>query len=105
MLWLLRNCLLGAERGSRGSQVVLNFFCDRVRATEDAPCRPLYLFKRVHGLTEMVKRGTVVLVEHIPVKPAHFEREHIILSEDAPRHGDHSARQCLGFFEAPTIFQ
>ena len=43
----------GAERGSRGSQFVLNSLCDRVRD-------PFRVLERRHGLVEIVERGAVV---------------------------------------------
>ena len=52
------------EHGSRVSQVALNVHCERVRATEHAPCGPFNLFERIHGLAEIVERGAGVVVEH-----------------------------------------
>ena len=51
----------GAERGSRLSQIVLNFRCKRMRASEHAPRGPFSLLERRHGLAEIVEGGAVVL--------------------------------------------
>ena len=55
-----------AERRSRESQLLLNRRCERVRTTEHAPRRPRRVLERIHGLTEIVKRGLVVVVELSP---------------------------------------
>ena len=47
----------------RGSQIVLNPFCERVRAAEHAPRGPFRVLERHHGLAEIVERGAVVVVE------------------------------------------
>ena len=57
-----RWCLAGAERGSRVSQLVLNSRCNRMGATEHAPCNPFGVLERFHGLAEIVERGAVILV-------------------------------------------
>ena len=57
-----RRRLAGAERGSRVSQVVLNSFCDRMRATEHAPRGPFRLLERRHSRSEIAERSAVVLV-------------------------------------------
>ena len=67
--------LAGAERGSRLSQVILHRRCERMRASEDAPCDPFRLLERRHGLAEIVKRGAVVLAEHIRIQRPQLERE------------------------------
>ena len=98
--WLLapRRRLAGAERVSH---VALNIHCERVRATLPAPRGPFNLLERVHGLAEIVERGAGVLVERPRVSPPHHEHEIMIRSENASRHGHHSAHEFLGFFEAP----
>ena len=40
-----QSCLAFGERRSRGSQVALNPFCERVRVAEYAPGAPIYLQK------------------------------------------------------------
>ena len=67
MLDLRRPCL--AEGCSRGSQVVLNVYCERVRATEHLPRDPFRVLERRHGLAEMVERRAV-LVERLCVAPS-----------------------------------
>ena len=96
---LLRR-LAGAERGSRVSHFVLNYLCDRVRATKNSPRDPFRVFERRHGLAEVVERGGVVSVERRRVNRPHREREMIALTENASRHGNRLAQQRLGFFEA-----
>ena len=54
--------LAGGERGSRLSQVELDPPCERVRATEEAPCDRFYLLEHRHGLAEVVERGAGILV-------------------------------------------
>ena len=48
---------MGAERGSRVLQIVLNPHYDRVRAAENAPRGPFCLLERRHGLAQIVERG------------------------------------------------
>ena len=55
--------LAGAESGSRGSQVVLDSFRERVRATQHAPGGSFYLRERRHCLAEIIERRTVGLAE------------------------------------------
>ena len=43
------------EEPSRGSQVALNSFCERMRFAEYAPGGPIYLQKYCHGLAEISK--------------------------------------------------
>ena len=50
-------------------------------------------------------RGAGVHVERPRVSPLHHEREIMILSENASRHGYHFAQQCLGFSEAPKVIK
>ena len=68
-----RGRLMGAERGSRLSQIVLNPLCPRVRASEHAPCDPFNVLKRRHCLAEMVEpqlvRGAFVENERPRVMP------------------------------------
>ena len=89
----------GAEDGSRNSQIVLNALCERVRATENASRGPLRVFEPRHGLAEIVERGAVVREKRLRVSRPHFERDYINISEDALRHGNRCAQQCLGFFK------
>ena len=49
--------LAGGERGSRLSQVELYNPCERVRATEEAPCDRFYLLEHRHGLAEHRENG------------------------------------------------
>ena len=91
---------VGAEPGSRDSQGFLDPRCQRVLATEHAPRGPFNLLERRHGLAEIVECGAGVIVERPPVIRPHQEREIMTLAENAARHGDHSAQQSPGFFEA-----
>ena len=68
-------------------------------ATEHAPNYTFKLLEHRHAFAEIVERGTVIRIERRRVIPPHFEREVILLSENAPRCGDRFAPQCLGFFE------
>ena len=74
-----------------------------MRATKHAPRGPLRVLERRYGLAEIVERGAVVHENRLRVSPPHLERELIILTENAPRHGRHFAEQCPGFFEAFQI--
>jgi hypothetical protein len=85
-----RRFFAGAERGSRGSQFAFNFFCGRVLATEHALRDPFNFLERRHGLAECSERGVVVFVERHRVIPPHPEREYILISENASRHGNRS---------------
>ena len=89
---LLRR-LAGAERGLRPPQGILNFCCERMRATKHAPRGPFNVLKRRHGLVEIVECGAGVLVERLRVVPPEYEREIIILAVSASRHGYRSAKQ------------
>ena len=60
-----RRRFAGAEDGSRVSQVVIDPYCERVRATKHAPRGPFRLLERRHGLAEIVERGAGVLVKKI----------------------------------------
>ena len=95
-----RRCFAGAERGSRASQFVLNVHCERVRSAEYAPHGRCRILVRPHGLAEIVERGGGVLVERPRVIRSHFERESMPLSENASCHGNRSAYQHPGLFEA-----
>ena len=53
----------GVERGSRVSQFGLNPRGEWVRGPEDAPRGPFQVIERLNALTEIVERGTGVLVE------------------------------------------
>ena len=88
-----RRRFAGAEDGSRGSQIVLNPFCERVRAAEHAPRGPCRILERRHGFADVVERGAGVHVERLRVSPLHPEREMMILSKNSSRHGCHSAHQ------------
>ena len=61
-LSIRRRRLAGAERGSRGSQVVLDPSCERVRASKHAFRNPCGVLERCHGLAEIVERGGGVVV-------------------------------------------
>ena len=50
---------MGAERGSRGSQVFLNPGCDWVRAAEHAPRGRCQILERRHALAQIIERGAV----------------------------------------------
>ena len=43
-------------------QIILNPFCERVRATHHAPRNPLGVLERCHGLAEIVERGASAVV-------------------------------------------
>ena len=73
--------------------------CVRVRTAENPPRDWFYLFKRRHGLAEIVE-GCFVLVERRRVKFPCPERGFIDFSENASRHGHRFAQQCLSFCEA-----
>ena len=88
------------EYGSRLSQAFLHVHCERVRASEHAPRDPLPLLERRHGLAEVVECRAVVLVNFLRIIHLHRERDRIISSKNAPRHGYRLAQECLGFFEA-----
>ena len=68
--------------------------------TEHAPLGPFRLLERRHGLAEIVERGGRVLAERRRVIPPHIERESLVLTKNASRHGNQLAQQRLGFFEA-----
>ena len=89
------------ERKSRYFEAVLNFFCERVRASEHSLRGPFRILERRHGLAEIVERGGGVSAERLRVHRPHLERNVMILSKNASRHGDRFAQQHLGFFEAP----
>ena len=90
----------GGEHGSRVLHTALNSLRERVRAAEHAPRDRFYLLERRHGLAQIVERGVGVSAERLRVNPPHRERESILISENAPRHGDRFSQQCLGFFQA-----
>ena len=71
-----------------------------MHATKDPSRGSFYLLERLHGLAVVVERGGVVLVERLRIPRPQHERELIILSENALRHGYRFAQQRLGFFEA-----
>ena len=82
----------GGERGSRVSQFVIDFFCERVRTTEHAPCDRCRLLERRYGLVDIVERGTGVLAERRRINTPHFEREFMTFTESASRHGNRFAQ-------------
>ena len=102
---LRRRRLAGAERISRGSQVVPNCQYIRVRAAKDAPPDRFRVLERCHDLAEIVERGAGVSAERLGVFPAYPERESMLFSESASRHRNHFAHQRLGFIEAIEIHQ
>ena len=83
------------------SQGTLSRFRDRMRATKDATRGPFRLLERRHGLAEIVKGGAVVVVKILRIIHLHRERDIIISSDNAPRHGYRLAQERLGFSEAP----
>ena len=64
-----RRRFAGVERGSRVSQFVLNLRCERMCASEHAPCDPRRLLERRHSLVEIVERGVGVIAERRCVNP------------------------------------
>ncbi len=84
---------MGAERGSRLSQGVLNSRSERVRATEHAPRGPFRVLESRHAFAEIVERGGGVIAERPRVNRPHLQREFVALSENAPRHGLRFAQQ------------
>ena len=54
------------------------------RAAEDAALGPLHVLERRHGLAQIVERGAVVKVEHLPVIHPHPDRDYIVLSANPP---------------------
>ena len=74
-----------------------------MRATKHAPRNPFNVLERSYGLADIVERRAVVLVERLSVIPPQLEREFVLSSVNASRHGDHFTQQCLGFFEALEI--
>ena len=85
---------MGAERGSRVSQLALSPCCPRVRATENAPRVVRWsVLERRHSLVEIVQRGVGVFVERPCVITPHCERAIIILSENASCHGHRFANK------------
>ena len=91
-LCIIRRRLAGAEHGTRVSQGSLNCRCERMRATHHAPGRPFRLLERRHGLAEIVERGGGVFAECTRVDRPHLERDIMILSVNASRHGLHFAQ-------------
>ena len=67
--------------------------------TEHALRGPFRLLERCHGFAKIVERGPGVRAERVRVNPPHPEREIIILTKNASRHGHRLAQQRLGFFE------
>ena len=93
----------GTQRGSRFSQSFLNPSRGRVRAAEHAPRGPCRLFKRRHSSAEIVERGAGVKTDRRRITKSHLERDVMIISENASRHGNHLAQECLGFFDALEV--
>ena len=91
----------GVERVSRVLQLMLNRFCERMRATKYASYGLRRLLECINGLAEIVVCGGGVDVERLRVSRPYLERELITLAEDAPRHRQCFTHQCLHFFEAP----
>ena len=84
---------VGAERGSRGSQMALNTHYERMRTAEHAPPDPFRVLERRLDLAEIGERGGGVVVERLRVTPPHPERELMTIAEDASRHGHRFAQQ------------
>ena len=95
-----RRRFTGAERGSRLSQGFFISRCDRMRAPEHASRGPFRLLERRHGLAEIVERGGGVAAERLRVKRPQTDRDVTAVSGNASRHGNCSAQQRPGFFEA-----
>ena len=93
--------LAGAERGSRGSQILLNRPRERICATEHAPRGRCHVLKRRYGLADIVERGAFVIVERRRVIKPRPERELMTLPENASLRGHNFAKHHLGFLEAP----
>ena len=60
---------MGAERGARVPQFVINPFCERVRAAEHTPRDPSHVLESRHCLAEIVEGGAGVQVERLCVNP------------------------------------
>ena len=88
-----RRRLAGTERGSRVSYFSLDSCCERMRATHHAPGDPSRVLERRHCLVKIVERGAGVLVKRLRVCPPRLERDSMSFSENASRHGRHSAHQ------------
>ena len=99
-----RRRFAGAERGSRFSQIELNIFCERMRATEHAPRGLFQIFEGRNGLAEITERGAGVLVERPRVNFPHPEPEEMILFENTLRHRYHFSQQLFDFFVAVFLF-
>ena len=97
---LRRRRFAGAKRRSRVLQIALNPGCGWVRNAEHTPPDPIRVLERRHGLADIIERGAGVIAERRRVTPLHYEREDIIISESAPRHGDRFAQQRLDFLIA-----
>ena len=69
-------------------------------AAEHTPPGPSRLLERRHGLAEIFERGGGVHVERHRIIYPHPERDLIILAENAPRHRQQFAQQCLDVFKA-----
>ena len=91
---------MGAEHGSRVSQVALNPFCGRMRTAKHAPSDPFRFLERRQGLAEIVQSCAVGFVERFGVTTPHPERGVITFSENASRHGHRFEKQGPGFSEA-----
>ena len=89
------------NRGSHGSQGSLNSRRERVCAAEHAPRGRFHILERRHALADIVECGAVGPAECVRVIPPHPERGFMTLAVNASRHGQCSAQQRLGFFEAP----
>ena len=63
LVYLGLRFFVGAENGSRHSQIRLNLSGKRMCAAKHAPRSPFHLLVRRHGLAEIVERSAGVLVE------------------------------------------
>ena len=83
----------------RVSHVAHNCLHERVCATKHTPRNPFYLLGCLNGFADVVERGAAVR-EHRPrVINSHHEREIMIFSKNAARHGHVFTQQRPSFFE------
>ena len=74
-----------------------------MRATERAPRDPFRLLERRHGLAEIVESRTGVHEERPRVNFPYPERKIMTLTDNASRHWQRFAHQCLGIFETTSV--
>ena len=71
-----------------------------MRATEHAPRGPFRLLECRYGLADIVECGGGVAADRLRVKLPQTDRDVTAVSGNASRHGNCSAQQRPGFFEA-----